>query len=130
MDLRFGVTKFFKKRFGTEEKIDEFCATICDAAKDKIYSTKIDRIDFFPVMLPNELLQEGLGEEFTKIELKYRLAALARQIDFEAYQKSDLNGKKILLMECLIGALREISKKIGFDIDAFEDDLKLALGNL
>jgi len=124
MDLRFGIPKFYKIRFGTEEKIDEFCATICDAAKDKYYSIKIDRIDVIPVILPDELLQEGLGEEFSKIELKYRLAAMARQINFESYQNSDLQGKKILLAECLVGALRGVKKKIGFDIDAFEQDIR------
>lgn len=130
MKLVYEMPLFFQNRYGTEEEIDEFCAFICAIAEKKNYSTKVDRIRVFPVFLPEELKQQGLGEEFTKIELKYRIAAMARQGDFDAYQKSDLQGKKTLLMECLIGALREIHKKIGFDIDTFENDLKIALDNL
>ncbi|MDD4096210.1 MAG: hypothetical protein PHP22_08230 [Oscillospiraceae bacterium] len=129
MELDFGITEYYKRRYGTEKEIDDFCAAICIIAKRKVYSSKIDRIDFLPFILPEELIQQGMGPVFTKIELRYRLVTITRQINFEAYQKSDLQGKKTLLMDCLIGALREIRKKIGFDIDTFENDLKSALGN-
>lgn len=123
MKLVYKMSLFYKNRYGTEKEIDAFCAIICDIADRKVYSTKVDTINVIPVFLPAELKQQGLGIEFTKIELKYRIASMARQYDFDTYQNSDLQGKKILLMECLIGALREIHKKIGFDIDAFEKDV-------
>lgn len=127
MNLIFKISTFHKNQFGTEEKIDNFCAAICEIAKEKEYSTKIDRIDVIPDILPDELLQKGYGEEFTKIELKYRLVAMSRKINFEEYKSSDINGKKNLLVECLVEALREVKKKIGFDIDAFEQDIRSLL---
>lgn len=127
MNFIFKITTFHKNQFGTEEKIDNFCTAICEIAKEKEYSTKIDRIDVIPDILPDELLQQGFGEEFTKIELKYRLVAMARQINFDVYQTSDLQGRKTLLVECLVEALREVKKKFGFDIDAFEQDIRSLL---
>lgn len=73
MELDFGITEYYKRRYGTEKEIDDFCAAICIIAKRKVYSSKIDRIDFLPFILPEELIQQGMGPVYTKIELRYRL---------------------------------------------------------
>ena len=129
MKLGFAMPAFYKKRYNTEKEIDEFCESICNMAKEKEYSDKINRIDFIPVILPDDLIQQGLGEEFTKIELKYKLVAMSRQINFDTYQSADLQGKKKLLVKCLVESLREVKKKIAFDIDAFERDINSLLSS-
>jgi len=119
MELVFKIPTFYKNRYGAEIEIDEFCSAVCEIAKEKEYSIKINRIDFIPAIIPEELIKQGKGKEFTRIELKYKALAMCRQINFEEYQNSEIQEKKILLANCLVEALNEVKKKIEFELDDF-----------
>ncbi len=124
MDLTFKIPTFYKSRYGTDEEIDFFCNIICEIAKKKEYSKKVDKIDFIPIIIPKEMIASGKGKEFTKIELGYRVIALSRQIDFDLYYNANVGQKKRLLAECLIKGLHEVESKILFDINKFEEDIR------
>ncbi len=124
MNLRFKVPKFYVKKYGADESIDSFCETIENVVEGKIYSTKVDSIDFIPIIVPKHLLEEGLGQEFTKYDLKYKVVALARQIDFEDYNNGDEIKKKTLLKECLITGLKEIEIKSKLNVDEMSADIE------
>ncbi len=124
MELVFKIPTFFRIKYGQIEEIDKFCASICELAKGKEYSSKVKRVDIIPAILPDELIQKGKGKEFTKIELKYKALAMCRQMDFESYQNSNTQEKKVLLKKCLVNALNNIKEKIDFDITEFEKDIE------
>jgi hypothetical protein len=124
VELVFKISTFFKRKYGEEAEIDEFCDSICEIVKRKEYSSKVNRIDMIPSILPEELRQQGKGKEFTKIELKYKVLAICRQMDFELYQNSSNQDKKDQLRNCLIRALDEVKKTIGFDMVEFKKDIE------
>lgn len=124
MELIFKMPTFYKNQYGTDAEIDEFCEAICRIAKQKEYSTQVNRIDIIPVIIPKELISQGKGREFTKIELNYKALSMSKQIDFNKYQNCILREKKILLVNCLIEALKEVEKKICFNVDDFRKDIE------
>lgn len=123
MKLSFRMPGLYITRFGDHPEINEFCEKICEIANKYEYSTKLDIINIIPWILPENLLSDGYGKEFTKIELKYKIGSIARQIDFDLYQNATIEEKKTILMEFLFKTLAEIQKKIGFDLETFKKDV-------
>lgn len=124
MKLNFEITSFYNTRYGRIKEVDDFCERIVKLASLKQYSQKVDIIDFLPIILEKDLIELGKGKEFTKFDLSYRAVAISRQIDFEMFSKSDLDGKQKLLLKCLINGLIDIKSKIKLDLKDFLKDLE------
>lgn len=124
MKLNFKMTSFYNSRYGRIKEVDDFCERIVKVASLKQYSNKVDIIDFLPVILEKELIEIGKGKEFTKFDLSYRAVALSRQIDFELFSKSNIDGKQKLILNCLINGLNDIKSKVKLDIKGFTKDLE------
>lgn len=56
--------------------------------------------------------------------MKYGMITIGKQIDFEKYTNTDLNGKKLLLLESLLHALVEEKNREKFNINVFENDFR------
>lgn len=127
MKLKLRIPKFYTKRYGIDEEINKFCERITEIVSDKTYSPKVDILDFIPIIVPKKLIEEGLGEEFTKYDLSYKLVALGRQIDFDAYYNADIKEKKQLIFNCVIAGLNEVKEKAKLDTKKLVSDISIVL---
>lgn len=127
MEFVFKIPTFCKVNYGADIEIDKFCEEICNIANNGGYTSKVDKIDIIPFIIPQDVINQGKGPILTKIDKKYWVVALSRRIDFNSYMNTGIEGKKVLLTECLIKALEEIRKKIDFNIDDFRKEIEKLL---
>ena len=127
MAFVFKIPTFCKANYGIDIEVDKFCEEICNIANNGKYTSEIDKIDIIPFILPQDVINQGKGPILTKIDKKYRVVVLSRRIDFNSYMSTGIEGKKVLLTECLIKALEEVGKKIDFNIDDFRKGIEKLL---
>ena len=123
MRLKIYDVAYYTKEYGVIEEVSTMCQELSDYVEDKSYSEIVNYIRFGPVAAPNEILEKGLWKDYKKIWLSSKDAAVVVHIDFDTYVNATTEGKKKLIIENLLMAVKSISKKAKIDYTLFEKDI-------
>jgi len=123
MRLKIYDVAYYTKEYGVIKEISALCQDISDYVESKSYSEMVNYIRFGPVVAPKEILEKGLWKEYKKIWPSSKDAAIVVHIDFDTYVNATIEGKKKLIIENLLKAVKSISKKAKIDYTLFEKDI-------
>ena len=120
MELNINSPSYYTQNFGVIDEIYWLCRELSQFVKDKQYSDYINIIGITPIIAPDCIIEKGLCKDVKKVELKYGFAAISLKIDFNEYINSNLDTKKMLIINNI---LQSIHKRAKFDYDKFENDI-------
>ena len=123
MQLNINSPAYYSNEYGVDSEIHWMCREISRFMKDKNYSEKIDTIGIVPIVAPKELVDKGLWQEEVKYDMKFKLAYVSKQIEFDEYNLSNTDDRKSLIVKNILESVKSISRKGKFDYDKFQKDL-------
>lgn len=124
MDLNINSPSYYTQEYGVDDDIYRMCRELSDIVKEKKYSDVINIIGIVPIIAPLSVIEKGLCKEHKKCETRYGFASVSLQIDYEEYVKSDIYGKKKLIIDNILKSIKAISKRGKINYCLFENDIK------
>lgn len=130
MEFEIKAPSYYSKHYELDKEIIDICNDISLYMQKKSYSNIINRIEVFPVVAPQELLDEGLWKEWVKVSKGINRATSFKHIDYNSYINGTVEERKKLTIQCVIEAIWDIKKKSGtkFNAEQFEKDLLEFMG--
>lgn len=123
MELNINSPSYYTQNFGVIDEIYWLCRDLSLFVKNKQYSDFINIIGITPIIAPDSIIEKGLCKDVKKVELKYGFAAISLKIDFNEYVNSNLDGKKLLIVNNILQSIKAIHKRAKFDYIRFENDI-------
>lgn len=123
MQININSPAYFSKEHGVDDEIYRMCREISRFMKDKKYSEKIDTVGIVPIVAPKELTDKGQWGEELRIDMKFKLAFISKQIEFDKYKDSDIDVRKKLIINNILNSVKSIQRKGKFNYEQFEKDL-------
>lgn len=123
MQLNINSPAYFSNEYGIDSEIHWMCREIFKFMKEKNYSEKIETIGIVPIVAPKELIDQGLWKEEIKYDLKFKLAYVSKQIEFDKYNVANIEERKLLIVNNILASVKAISRKGKLDYDRFNKDL-------
>lgn len=124
MELNINASSYYTKEFGIDDEIYQMCRELSRELKGRKYSDIIGVIGIIPIIAPAFAIQKGLYNERKRFAPKCGFAFVSLQIDYEAYIKADISGKKRLMIDNILKSVKSISKRAKMEYRLFEDDIK------
>lgn len=123
MQVSINSPAYYSNEYGVDNEIYWMCREISKFMKDKNYSEKIETIGIVPIVAPKELIDRGLWKEDVSYDMKFKLAYVSKWIEFDEYNSSNTDGKKLLIVKNILESVKSISRKGNLDYDKFQKDL-------
>ena len=99
------------------------CREISIFMKNKNYSKKIETIGIVPIVAPKDQIDKGLWKEEIRYDIKFKLVYVSKRIEFNEYNSSNLDGRKLLIVKNILESVKAISNKGKLDYENFKKDL-------
>lgn len=124
MDLNVNSPSYYTQEYGIDDEIYWMCRDLAVYVQEKNYSEAVNVIGIVPIIAPVDALEKGLCKEHKKCEPQYGFASVSIRIDYEEYVKSDISGKKRLIINNILASVKAISRKGKINYSLFEDDIR------
>jgi hypothetical protein len=123
MQININSPAYFSSKYGVDDEVYWMCMEISRFMKDKTYSKKIDTVGIVPIIAPEELINKGQWKEELRYDMKFKLAYISKQVEFEKYKNSHIEIRKKLIVKNILESVKSIQCKGNFDYENFEEDL-------
>ena len=123
MELNVNSPAYYKDHYGIDDEVYSFFQKAYLFFLNKEYSDTLKTVGIVPIVAPKELCDSGYWKESVQTIDGNRCAIFFLQINFEEYHSADSKKKIQLTKELILKGLRRIKSKVGFDYEAFEQDL-------
>lgn len=123
MELNINSPAYYTQQYGVDDDIYRMCKCLSEFVRDKKYSEVIDIIGITPIVAPKSLIEEGRWKEHKKCEPKSGLAFVSLQLEYEEYVRSDITGKKALMLDNILKSVKAVAKQGKIDYCLFEKDM-------
>lgn len=94
MELNINSPVYYTTEYGVIDEIYRMCEEIRYWVKDKSYSPIVDIVGIIPIIVPKEVIGQGLCREHKRCEAKAGFASVCLQIDYETFVSADIQGKR------------------------------------
>ena len=123
MELNINSTSYYTQNFGVIDEIYWLCRNLSYFVKNNKYSDIINIVGITPIIAPDSILEKGLCKNVKRVELKYGFASVSLNINFNEFVNSDLEKKKILIINNILESVKSIHKRAKIDYCKFENDI-------
>ena len=123
MQFNINSPAYFSNEYGVDSEVHFMCREISKFMNERNYSEKIETIGIVPIVAPKELIEQGLWQEEIKYDMKFKLAYVSKQIEFNKYKLTNVNERKLLIVNNILSSVKAISRKGKLDYDRFSKDL-------
>lgn len=123
MELNVNSPAYYKDHYGIDDEVYSFFQKAYLFFLNKEYSDTLKTVGIVPIVAPKELCDSGYWKESVRLIDGNNCAIVSLRINFEEYHSADSKEKIQLTKELILKGLRRIKSKVGFDYEAFEQDL-------
>ena len=123
MNLELHPPSYFSTEHGIDDEIYWFLRGISKYFFDKEYSEIVNKVSIMSIVAPDEIIRQGKWQEHISVYKSIECAYVAKQTDYTEYLNADMEGRKKLMVENILGAIKSIRTRAKFDYVRFEKDL-------
>lgn len=128
MELVIRKPSYFEQHYEVDKEILELNKTISEGITNNgiSYSSIVNHFDIFPVVVPTELLEQGLGTDDIMFTKSIGRLSVFRNIGFDIYMNASVEERKKLAVKCIIEAAwlaKENRKSTRLNAKKFEKDI-------
>ena len=123
MELNVNSPAYYKDHYGIDDEVYSFFQNAYVFFLNKEYSDTLKTVGIVPIVAPKELYDGGGWKESVRMIDGNSCAIISLRINFEEYHSADSKEKIQLTKELILKGLRKIESKVGFEYEAFEQDL-------
>ena len=123
MRLNLNSPAYHSHIFGIDSEVYNMCSDLRKFVSNKQYSEIIDTIGIVPIVAPKEQIESGKWKEVIKVDIKYKIAFVSKQIDYDKYCLSNIDERKELIITNILDSVKAIHKKAKINYDKFELDV-------
>lgn len=121
MSLNVNSPAYYSTVHGIDNDIYRLQQLITKNIDVRNYTDVIDAIGIVPLIAP-----ENVMGEIKQFHIKARFANIWLRVDYEKYLNSDLEEKKLLILQNIFDSLYVVRKRLGrkFDYERIVNDIK------
>lgn len=93
MEFIIKSPSYYEQHYDIDKEIQDITSGIENYMKNMNYSDIITRIHVFPVVAPEEMLEQGLWKELVKISKSINIATVFKHIDYEKYMNGTVEER-------------------------------------
>ena len=125
MNLFINSPAYFTQRNGVIDEIYDLCKIISNTIDVKKYIDCIDTIGITPIIAPDDVIKQGLGEEEKTISLPYRMAVISLHTDYTKFCGASIEQKKKIVLDNIFRSLKVVKGRLKdkFNYDQMERDI-------
>jgi hypothetical protein len=125
MNLYINSPSYYTQKHGVIDEIHILCKKISQNIDICEYTDEIDTIGITPIIAPINLLEQGLWKEEKKVRVKYRMANISLQVNYDTFFNADIEEKERLILNNIVDSLLVVNKKLkqSFDFERIRQDI-------
>ena len=123
MELNINSPAYFAREYGVIDEIYKVCSELEAFVRPHTYSELINIVGITPIVAPIGETNIGRYKEVKHCEVKSGFASVSLRINYEYFTQSDMEVKKVLIIENIWQSVHAISKKAQIDMKAFTKDV-------
>jgi len=123
MELNINSPTYFTREYGVIDEIYKMCRELEAFVKPHTYSELINIVGITPIVAPIGETNIGRYKEVKHCKVKSGFANVSLRINYEYFTQSDIEVKKVLIIENIWQSVHAISKRAKIDMGAFTKDV-------
>ena len=123
MELNINSPAYFTQEYGVIDELYKMCRELEAFVKPHTYSKLINIVGITPIVAPIGETNIGLYKEEKHCKVKSGFASVSLRINYEYFTQSDIEVKKVLMIENIWQSVHAISKEAQIDMEAFTGDV-------
>lgn len=123
MELNINSPEYYSKEHGVDDEIYWLGRAVSKVAKENNYSEKVRRLDITPIVIPEKLIEKGLGKEITQHISLGTFVTVSKRINYNTYVNAPIEEKRRLIVENILKSVKAIKGKGKIDYEQFERDI-------
>ena len=123
MELNINSPAYFTREYGVIDEIYKMCRELEAFVRPHTYSELINIVGITPIVAPIGETNIGRYKEVKQCKEKSGFASVSLRINYEYFTQSDMEVKKVLIIENIWQSIHAISKKAQIDMEAFTKDV-------
>ncbi|MCM1173294.1 MAG: Imm44 family immunity protein [Clostridium sp.] len=124
MRLNVNSPAYFSEKYGIDNDVYRYCQNCYKYFLDKEYSPILEIVGIIPLIVPQELYEQGKYKEKVQFIANNSCAIIYVKIDFEKYLAANSEEKIFLMKDAIVRAIKKIKAKGKFDYKKFCEDLR------
>ena len=130
MSLFINSPSYYTQIHGIDDDVYKMCRLLEKAIDIKKYTSLIDTVGITPIIAKDSKICDGKWNELKHISLAYRMASISLRIDYEKYIASNIEEKKMLIINNIFSSLLVVKKRLkdNFDYEKIKNDILESVG--
>lgn len=123
MQININSPAYYSQEFFIDDEVYRMCQETYLHFQNKEYSAVLHIIGIVPIVVPEELYADGKWKEGIRFLSNKSGVVIYIKIDFDQYHNSDSEGRKNLMKDAVLRAVKKVKTKGKFDYNTFEKDI-------